>query len=280
MRRRRFPFAIAIALAGCHAASSDLALDARLHVDGAQFVPGALPSPSGGPNVRMLNVSNYNVAAGAAGQPLFGTLDHAATACAFALDGDRGYFVIVAGAPDTDTPDLPTFRTLMSFSPALQPGTLNLSAQAVDAEGHFGAPSRLLLTVANRAAPSGALVVTLAWSGLADLDLHVVDPAGGEIWSGHKSDAGGVLDVDSNAQCAGDGLDLEHVVWTNAPPAGHYIVRVDTASLCGAPSAYWRVDVKMNSSAAGTATGVSVDADTLGSYAQGAGRTALEFDVP
>ena len=59
----------------------------------------------------------------------------------------------------------------------------------------------------------------------------------------------GVLDRDSNAACVEDGVREEDVVFADAPAEGTYLVRVDMASACGAPSADFvlteRVDGKV-----------------------------------
>ena len=51
-----------------------------------------------------------------------------------------------------------------------------------------------------------------------------------------------LLDGDSNGGCVIDGRDQENVVWSMAPASGHYIVRVDAASLCELAYSDWRVD--------------------------------------
>ena len=91
---------------------------------------------------------------------------------------------------------------------------------------------------------------------------------------------GGVLDLDSNAQCRADGQRAEHIVYKAKPPSGHYIVRVDTASMCGEASAYWHVEAFLNGASVGLANGISTDADTRFSHDRGAGVLALELDVP
>jgi uncharacterized protein YfaP (DUF2135 family) len=145
--------------------------------------------------------------------------------------------------------------------------------------------------------PQGALVVSLSWDDGADLDLHVVDPNGVEIDKRNinsyqppppgappeppgTTHDGGVLDLDSNAQCVADGVRAEHVVWTDAPPRGHYVVRVDTASMCGEAAARWRVEVLLGGAQVAAAQGTSTDADTRFAHELGAGVLAVEFDVP
>jgi hypothetical protein len=169
-----------------------------------------------------------------------------------------------------------------------------LELRAVDALGRFGPPFRQTLTAL--AAPpartvTGALVVTLTWDSESDLDLHVVDPLGDEIFHGARSSqapflrsgadaSNGTLDQDSNADCSIDGLRQEDVTWADAPPAGHYLVRVDTLSLCGTPNAHWTARALLDGAAIGLATGTSLDSDTWGAHDRGAGLLALGFDVP
>jgi len=275
-----FTFAFAFAFAGCGAASPDPGRSASLQVADAQFTPGPMPGDAAGPRVLALDVSVFSVEPGAAHQPLLGTLDAMSTAVAIALDGDRGWWLLVAGVPDVNAPTLPTFTTQIAFARTLAPGPVTLVARAVDAAGRFGPASTLPLTVLDAPVPDARLVVTLQWGSDADLDLHVVEPDGTELWSdAPATPSGGALDLDSNARCVIDGHRREQATW-KTPPAGHYVVRVDTFSLCGQPSAGWQLSATLDGAALGRADGVSVEADTLGAHQRGAGLTALEFDVP
>jgi hypothetical protein len=209
-----------------------------------------------------------------------GTLGPTATAVALGLDGDRGYFVVPAGVPDTEAPSEPTFMVALSFARTIAIGRHTLEARAVDGERRSGPPSTLALTIATVPTPSGPLVVHLEWDTDADLDLHLIDPTGAEIWSRHLSAGGGTLDADSNAECRIDGRDRENVVYTQPPPSGRYIARVDTFSLCGQAFADWRVEALANGASIASASGTSYDTDTRGAHGSGAGRTALTFDLP
>jgi hypothetical protein len=287
---------VAVAAAGCAARSADPGVGADLQVLGGSFQRGALPAASTGPSVEALQFSDAHVFAGEDNRPLLGALDPSATAVLLALDGDRGYWIVGAGVPSTDAPTLPTFDVRVGFARAIAAGPRRLIAQAVDAAGHVGPPSQQLLDVGGATLPDGPMVVHLSWSGDADLDLHVVDPDGVEIFSRHPSgyrappppalpDPAAAanapfLDGDSNAGCAIDGRDQENVVWKLAPASGHYVVRVDAASLCGLVYADWRVDRIVDGSVIASASGEAIDADTHGTHDAGAGRTALEFDVP
>jgi hypothetical protein len=282
-------------LAGCTlGASSDPALDARMRIAGAQFVAGPTPAAANGPDVEAIDLLTNTIWPGYADKPLDGALGATATAAALGLEGDSGYFIVPAGIADVAAPTFPTFRATAAFSTTLAPGSYTLEVRAVDGSGEFGPKKEQTLT-AVPAAPStsvtGALVVTLTWDTEADLDLHVVDPLGNEIFYGApssrdaftpsaSSDGVGVLDVDSNAQCNIDGLRREDVVWASDPPSGAYLVRVDTASLCGEVSAHWKIEVNHDGALLGGAIGIALDSDTRDAHDRGAGVLAYEFDLP
>lgn len=69
---------------------------------------------------------------------------------------------------------------------------------------------------------NGELKITLLWDFLADIDLHVLQPNGKEIWykNNRDSSTGGALDVDNRS--GGRGA-AENIFWQN-PPQGQYKV--------------------------------------------------------
>lgn len=82
---------------------------------------------------------------------------------------------------------------------------------------------------------TGDVQVTLRWEGANDLDLHVMDPAGEEIFYQHKNSASnGELDVDANQGCHSR-MDqpVENIFWpTSKAPTGSYKVAVAYYSKC------------------------------------------------
>lgn len=85
---------------------------------------------------------------------------------------------------------------------------------------------------------TGDIQVTVRWQGKNDLDLHVIDPAGEEIfYSQNISTSGGKLDVDANAGC--DVLmdrPVENIFWPEGgAPTGSYKVLVKYYENCGDP---------------------------------------------
>lgn len=306
-RRHECLFLLAALAAACDGASADPGLSAYLRVTGGQYVPGAL-DPHGdatAPAVTAVNVLTTSVTPGLQNLPFSGAVENG-TSALIGLDGDSGHWIVPAATADFVLPGSYSFQTKLSFSPELPAGKHALYVRGVDADGTVGPAQELDLNVAP-AAPTGALVISLTWDSQADLDLHVVapnptDPSTPiEIWS--KAPVGlptrtagtppltgpdltaalataGKLDFDSNANCVIDGRRQENVVFTQGPPPGDYVVRVDAFSLCGQPAAQWQVTATVGDQPpALTARWEAVDADTRGTHSAGAGRLAFTFTV-
>ena len=76
-------------------------------------------------------------------------------------------------------------------------------------------------TEVTRIGGTGDLKVTLQWDFYADVDLHVIEPSGEEIYFQHSSSrTGGELDVDNTEGGPGS---AENIFW-ETPPHGQYIV--------------------------------------------------------
>ena len=289
--------AVGVALAACNGnVRADRGSDAVMQLEAAEFVRGAMPGDGAGPAVATVALTTNKVRIGGINHVIAGALAPGATAAAVALEGDLGYWIVQAGAPDVQSPLEPTFKATASFARSLEAGPHALVVRAVDAQGRVGAASVQPVVAIPPAAASGALVVTLSWDTEADLDLHVVDPGGVEIYKGNINayappapgqaadptayQRGATLDVDSNAACVIDGQRAEHVTWKDAPPSGHYVVRVDTFSLCAAEDARWTVDVSLAGASVARASGTSLPADTRFGHDRGAGVLAVEFVLP
>ena len=278
----------------CQVVVPDQGLDADLQVSGAQFFRNAWPVENGGPRAKTVTASP-TVLPGSVGT-CSGSLDPEATGVALALDGDRGYWVLPAGLPDVASPQFPTFSASIAFGSRIRQGARTLEVHAVDEQGRFGPGATRLLDVASPASPTGKFEIHLKWDNDADLDLHVVEPTGVEIFKRNTDSQdkapsssppgpgterpGGRLDFDSNASCVRDGRRAENVVYRAPPPRGRYIVRVDAFSLCKEINAWWRVDAMLDGRTIGTSEGLATDVDTRFPHDRGAGVLALEIDVP
>jgi len=83
---------------------------------------------------------------------------------------------------------------------------------------------------------TGDVQVTLSWSDINDLDLHVIDPNGEEVYYGNRmSTTGGTLDVDANAACNNTTTSpKENIFWpAGTAPSGTYTVQVVFFRGCG-----------------------------------------------
>lgn len=286
-------------------ASPELGLGDLLYVDGAQYRPGGFPASTGGPDVTTAQTAHSTIVIGSHDEPMHAVLAPDARAIVVGIPGAAGTWIVPAGPPDFDTPDQPSVHATLGFGDALPVGMFELDVAAVDADGHIGTIAPVDLFAAPAAPPDGDLVVTLAWTGTADLDIHVIDGAGGEAWQGHPSTwqmpppgtpgvdpcayaSGGILDHDANMDCTRSGQTTEDVIWVTRScagrmidpiiPPGTYTVRVEARSLCSDASAAWAVSVYQAGVLAQTARGIATPYDaTYEPHGAGAGTTALTF---
>lgn len=259
---------------------------AQLQVSGATYAAGALTGGNAGPAVISTYARNSSITPGHQEVLLDGTLGPGATAVLLGLPGDPGYWILPASPPDIETPDQPTFSASLGFAASIVSPQLQITVVAVDLAGQRGPASSVAFTVLRVAPPEVGLVVELDWDSEADLDLHVVDPFGNELWAGNlttpaepNADAGtspGTFGFDSNANCVIDGLRAETATWA-APPPGTYVVRVDDFSLCRATVAHWNVYVLRDGVVRLQAQGVATPADSRFVKGPGGGIQALSF---
>jgi len=286
----------------CSGANPSSGQTAWMRVQGAQYIAGSIDvaPQADAPEVHSISTQNNDLYPGVTGKSISGTVGPGSTAVMLGLLGDSGHWVIPVQDMDQNTPGDFTFGCSVSFSPETQTadgGGLSLVVRATNKQGDIG-PAVMQPMIMEAPRPAGVLVISLDWDTEADLDLHVVLPAqdGGvnEIWSRkptglpigttNASDddgtAAGYLDRDSNSMCVIDGNRVENVIFPDTAPSGHYIVRVDTFSLCGEVAARWRVRVFTGDAATSTlqAFGQSTDTDTRFPHGQGAGVQALVFD--
>jgi len=119
-----------------------------------------------------------------------------------------------------------------------------------DASGAVATTTIRIMVMPGSGLGGGDIQATLRWSGAADLDLHVIDPSGEEIYFAHSTSAsGGQLDHDANAGCNGpedDDNPVENIYWPTAgAPAGTYTVWVKVFDTCDAPLD-WNLTVRRN----------------------------------
>ena len=232
-----------------------------------------VPTPSGGPSVAVTGNHGY-----AAGGVVFLDIEAEPGAAVdkllLSIGGESfGYYEI-------DLPDgASSYRLLGSvrfdLPPDIPRACLNVSA--VDTGGAVGEP--WCHVVVNLPVDFGDVQVTVSWDTDADLDLHVADPTGHEVYYGAEEvESGGVLDLDSGNCRRPDLRRNEHIAWSQGtPPPGRYEVRLSHFDSCDAEETSYVVRVYNHgtvSTFTGTFTGPGEDA------ARGTGRVITTFTVP
>jgi hypothetical protein len=282
--------ALAIACAslvscGGEPASSAAAVEEPFRVEGAQFIAGTLPGlpepaasvdagPAQTPTVSDVQVQTNAVAPGTQGLDFGGHASPTAQTVAVRFaDLGTGYWIVPVGVPDPSANNFLTWQFTADFGHDIPPGPHELLFAAVDANGASGTQSGLPFCIdtpvpdnfnacSPKLAPPAA-VLSLTWNAAVDLDLIVQTPSGvtvggkvvttappGTSVSSASGGSNGVLDHDSNRNCAIDGIQREDIVWQKAPPAGTYEVWVDLFNACGRPAASFTVSLWLPESSA------------------------------
>ncbi len=134
---------------------------------------------------------------------------------------------------------------------------------------------------------TGDVQVSLTWDVDSDVDLHVVDPSGEEIFYGNPDSAsGGQLDLDSNAGCTLDHKRAENITWpAGHAPSGHYQVLVDYWDACSQTGTHYVVTVNRKGAQPTTFNGAFSGPGDQGEQCVSQGQTVCgvaitTFDVP
>jgi len=140
--------------------------------------------------------------------------------------GLGSYFEVTLPSPQTSA------SLLLAFPQELPTASFDMFVGVVGeggAAGPFAATDFRVIQVG-----TGDIQVTLSWDADSDVDLHVVDPNGEEVYFANTEvSSGGNLDLDSNAGCSIDDVRNENITWpTGSAPRGTYTVRVDYWSSC------------------------------------------------
>ncbi|MEW5739697.1 MAG: hypothetical protein AB1938_12260 [Myxococcota bacterium] len=110
---------------------------------------------------------------------------------------------------------------------------------------------------------NGPVQVTLRWNTAEDVDLHVLEPVPGsgpcDVYYGNPDGtncgAVGVLDLDSNAGCNIDNVDIENIIYTTdaGAPSGTWAVLVDHYANCDSSTTYvpYEVEVRVGTTIMG-----------------------------
>ena len=140
----------------------------------------------------------------------------------------------VAGVAEFEVRDIFTGRRFVKPVGAAAPGTTTLPPATTT--------STVPLTTTTVVLGTGDVQATLRWIGDADLDLHVIDPDGFEIFFDRaESPSGGLLDIDQVPTCGADiSNHVENVFWPDdgAIPGDYQAFVVHYEESCGAPAEF------------------------------------------
>jgi hypothetical protein len=155
-----------------------------------------------------------------------------------AMAGADGYYQLTLPAGAS------TAELILGLSPDLPSGTQRLQ-YAVGDGATIGAYSEQAMRMFR--VGTGDVQISISWTGASDVDLHVFDPSGEEVyWANRVAASGGELDLDSNPGCTIDNTNNENIVWASGTaPAGEYRVVVDYWADCGVPRSDYVVTVAL-----------------------------------
>jgi hypothetical protein len=260
MRTLRVVFALIVALFVFSCAkqeSPDRGYDLSMRVQGAQLMRSAFPASAGGPSITVVDLRDTRVSAGEADNAIQGRASAGTFAINVGFEGEAAYWSVpVLLADEVNMGEL-QFKAIIDYARRLPPGPFQLLFQAVDGAGKAGEIRKAALEIVDPL-PSAILRFQLEWDAQVDADLVVQDPNGiiidakniastvpPKVGSGSVPEDnwknGGVLDVDSNANCVIDGLRRETIYWQREPPKGVYRVYAALSSSCGLTHSAFRV---------------------------------------
>jgi hypothetical protein len=271
---------LALAL-GCSGEATTEGLDQPITVLDAQFfeakLPGLPPLTTDevnagvmpiSPSVSSVSLANSLIPIGEPSRALSGraSLDALAVAARFA-DAGSGYWLVPTSSADVVNSGELEWRMRAAFGQSIEPGLHQLLFAALDARGRSGTQAAINLCLTpevpdnanacDRTVSPPALVISLSWDALVDLDLRVITPTGKVVDSKHPSTADedadgklaldapgiGFIDHDGVSHCNPTGGRRENLVFQTTPPAGTYLVYANLYDSCGESGVHFDVSL-------------------------------------
>jgi hypothetical protein len=239
---------------------------------------GQAPAPRGGPAISVSGnqtvINGGTLAVAITSAVPFQTIYMFAGSSSLGLTteasgGIDGYYSVALPSSQSSA------TALLAFPQSVPMREFELLFAVADPSGTIGPFTRLSTSVTE--VGTGDVQVTLSWSTDSDVDIHVIDPRGEEIYYANPASAsGGELDLDSNAGCQIDRIRNENITWPiGRAPRGQYTVRVDYWSSCGVTQSDYTVRIN-NGGAVQIFTGTFTGAGDQGG--RGSGRLITTFD--
>jgi hypothetical protein len=235
---KRFRFLSTLALASvmvlglvsCNKDEDESSVKDYLSVSGATFASGSFPAATAGDDMPSVTsvTGNSSVIEGGS-NPIAVYASVPAAKILIGVEGTKGYYEYSDARKSTDV----VYTLALVLSTSLPGEEFVIIIAIVDDFGNISEIYQLPVSIVE--AGTGQLQVSLSWDQPNDLDLHLVEPNGEEIYySNDYSVNGGVLDLDSNPDCYIDGVQNENITYSDESTVetGTYTVRVDLYSAC------------------------------------------------
>jgi hypothetical protein len=189
----------------------------------ATYHSGDVPTGSGGPSVSSAEQGSTPLLGAPFRYSLAG--DETFTKVYISVDGASGYWEL----------DLPVSVSVLEMVLEMtgDAGSSFLLQTALGGTGGVGPAHSETITTTDLS--NADISATVTWTGgPSDVDLHVIDPNGFEVYYAQDvSPEGGRLNLDSNAGCATDNINQETISWPHGTaPSGHYKVVVEYYDDC------------------------------------------------
>lgn len=186
--------------------------------------------------------------------------------------------VSIDGVPGSWRLTVPTtaaLTLLLTYAADIPEDAFDVLYQVIDGSGGISAAAEVATDVVT--VGTGVVQVSISWDTNADVDLHVVEPSGEEIYFADRTSAtGGELDLDSNVGCVA-GPQNENITWNDSAPSGTYTVRVVYFSDCGHANTNYVVTVRREGYAVQTYNGTLSAPGTGGGAGAGIEVTTFSF---
>lgn len=129
------------------------------------------------------------------------------------------------------SPQYDTYNLVIILSQLLKKNYFIIEICLEDEKGNISKPYYVPVVMVS--AQPGDLQISLSFDQHNDLDLHVLEPDGNEIyWGDTLSPNGGILDLDANANCIFDSVNNENVIYNDSIPLGSFKVYVKYYRQC------------------------------------------------
>jgi hypothetical protein len=198
-------------------------------VQGGTFKDSEIPVTSGSQSSPVIVSINGNPSILEGGSnPISVITQSGAKKVIVGVEGVKGYYSVPVLNPSNTT-----ILLILLFSQELEQDSFVIVVAISDSQELVSIHKTIHVTKIE--AGTGQLQVSCSWDQRNDVDLHLVEPNGEEVYYATDISAnGGVLDVDSNPNCSIDGINNENITYDDDAiiESGKYTVRVDFFANC------------------------------------------------